>query len=118
MEKQSSRAKITKWSFSNDYHFGDFRGNALEMLRRGYDLHLHYANFGTRTLMIRLPNGLPDIEVAKKYLDGESLRFVRDKNSQAGCLVLEPAYEPDDFEELSDIEELVDRLVPLRAEIL
>ena len=44
--RQSSRAEITPWSFHNEYHYGDFRGNAKEMLRRGYDLHLHYANFG------------------------------------------------------------------------
>ncbi|MBW3597483.1 MAG: hypothetical protein KY475_09445 [Planctomycetes bacterium] len=64
MERQSSRAEITPWSFDNSYHYGDFRGNALEMLRRGYDVHLHYANFGARKLMIRLPHGLPDPEAA------------------------------------------------------
>ena len=52
MHAQSSRAEITPWSFDNEYHYGGFRGNAEEMLRRGYDLHLHYANYGTRTLMI------------------------------------------------------------------
>ena len=55
MRRQSSRAEITPWTFDNEYHFGDFRGKADEMLRRGYDLHLHYANFGIRRLMIRLP---------------------------------------------------------------
>lgn len=29
------------------------------MMRRGYDVHLHYANFGVRKLMFRLPQGLP-----------------------------------------------------------
>lgn len=38
MRRQSSRAEITPWSFDNEYHFGDFGGDALEMLRRGYDL--------------------------------------------------------------------------------
>ena len=60
MKEQSSRADITPWSFENEYHYGDFRGDALEMLRRGYDLHLHYANFGIRKvadpLLIR-PDG-------------------------------------------------------------
>ena len=59
MQRQSTRAEITRWSFTNEYHFGDFHGNAIEMLRRGYDLHLHYANFGIRKLMFRLPRGLP-----------------------------------------------------------
>ena len=59
MRQQSSRAEITPWSFDNEYHFGDFRGDALTMLRRGYDMHLHYANFGIRKLLIRLPHNLP-----------------------------------------------------------
>lgn len=41
MERQSTRAHITPWSFENEYHYGDFRGDAAEMLRRGYDFHLH-----------------------------------------------------------------------------
>jgi hypothetical protein len=35
MRRQSSRAEITPREFTNEYHFGDFRGNAMEMLRRG-----------------------------------------------------------------------------------
>ena len=28
MEKQSSRAEITRREFTNEYHYGEFRGNA------------------------------------------------------------------------------------------
>ena len=35
MRQQSSRAEITPWSFDNEYHYGDFRGDPLTMLRRG-----------------------------------------------------------------------------------
>ena len=118
MRRQSSRAEITPRSFENEYHYGDFHGNAVEMLRRGYDIHLHYANFGIRTLFIRLPNGFPDFRAAKPYLDGESLRFLKDKNGPAGTLAIEPSYEPDDLDELWDLGEMLDRLVPLRSEIL
>jgi hypothetical protein len=118
MRKQSSRAEITPWSFDNEYNFGDFRGDALEMLRRGYDLHLHYANFGIRSLFIRLPGGLPDPLAAAPYLDGESLKFVKDKNGSSGTLAIEPAHEPGDLEEIWDFDEWIDRLMPLRAELL
>jgi hypothetical protein len=73
MREQSSRAEITPWSFENEYHFGDFGGDEVEMLRRGYDLHLHYANFGIRKLMIRLPRGLPDAKAAKPYFAEDRL---------------------------------------------
>jgi hypothetical protein len=118
MRQQSSRAAITPWSFENEYHFGDFHGNVVEMLRRGYDIHLHYANFGVRTLLIRLPYGFPNARVAKPYLADDSLRFVKDKQGPGGTLAIEPYYEPGDLDELWDLNEILDRLVPLRSEIL
>jgi hypothetical protein len=118
MERQSSRAEITPWSFDNEYHYGDFGGNEVEMLRRGYDFHLHYANFGVRKLMIRFPNGLPDAKAAKPYVEGESLRFLKDKRGQGGILGVEPFFEPGDLDDLWDLNHLLDRLLPLRAEIL
>ncbi len=118
MRQQSTRAEITPWSFENEYHYGDFHGNAVEMLRRGYDIHLHYANYGIRTLLIRLFSGLPDAKAAKPYLDDESLRFRKDKRGPGGVLEIRPFHEPGDLDELWDLGELLDRLVPLRSEIL
>lgn len=55
MRRQSSRAEVTRWRFENEYHYGNFHGNTLEMTRRDYDVHLHYANFGIRKIMLQLP---------------------------------------------------------------
>ena len=118
MRRQSSRAEITPWSFTNEYHFGDFGGNAIEMLRRGYDIHLHYANYGIRSLYFRLPQGFPDSKAAKPYLEGTSIRFVKDREGSGGTLAIEPSHEPGELEELWDLEEVFDRLAPLRSEIL
>ena len=118
MHRQSSRAEITPWSFENEYHYGDFRGNAEEMLRRGYDIHLHYANFGIRKLLIRFPHGLPDARAAKPYLAKDSLRFLKDKKGSGGILSIEPYHEPGDLDDLWGFDAILDRLVPLRAEIL
>ncbi|WP_454855218.1 hypothetical protein [Promicromonospora soli] len=51
----STRARITATSFVNEYHWGDFRGDPLQLVRRHYDAHLYYANWGTRRLILRLP---------------------------------------------------------------
>jgi hypothetical protein len=118
MRQQSSRAEITPWSFDNEYHFGDFHGDALTMLRRGYDIHLHYANFGIRKLLIRLPRNLPDTPGAMPYFTEDGLHFHNDKHSQSGILSVDPSHEPGDQEELWEVDDLLDRLVPLRAEIL
>lgn len=118
MERQSTRAEITPWSFDNEYHYGDFRGNSLEMLRRGYDIHLHYANYGVRNLFIRLPVGFPNATLAKPYVGHESLKFLKDKKGPGGTLAIRPYYEPGDLEELWGLGELLERLVPLRSDIL
>ncbi len=118
MRKQSSRAEITPWSFDNEYQFGDFRGNAVEMLRRGYDLHLHYANYGIRKLLIRFPHGLPNAGAVKPYFGPDSLRFAEDEQGPGGILWLAPYHEPGDLEELWGFGDLLNRLGPIRAEIL
>ncbi|MGA2443705.1 MAG: hypothetical protein ABSH08_22350, partial [Tepidisphaeraceae bacterium] len=118
MRRQSSRAEITSWSFENEYDFDDFHGNTVEMLRRGYDFHLHYSNFGDRKLMIRLPNGLPDAKAAEPYLDDESLYFQKDKQGRGGILCLEPYFEAGQLDDLWELDGILDRLLPLRGEIL
>jgi hypothetical protein len=118
MRRQSSRAEITPWSFDNEYHFGDFRGDAVEMLRRGYDFHFHYANFGVRELMIRIPNGLPDPKATEPYFEKESLYFLKDKRGQGGILCIKPFFESGDLDELWELGNFFDRLLPLRSEIL
>jgi hypothetical protein len=118
IKRQSTRAQITPWSFDNEYGFGDFHGNSLEMLRRGYDIHLHYANFGVRTLMIRLPVGFPDEATAKPYLMSESIEVRKDKKGPGRILIIEPGFEPGELEDLWDLDDFMDRFLPLRAEIL
>lgn len=115
MRKQSSRAEITSWSFENEYDFGDFHGNAVEMLRRGYDFHFHYANFGVRNLMIRFPNGLPDAKAAEPYFEEDSLHFLKDKQGRGGILCVEPYFEAGELDDLSELEGFLDRLLPLRG---
>jgi hypothetical protein len=118
MRRQSTRAEITPWAFDNEYHYGDFHGDAAEMLRRGYDLYLHYANFGVRTLQMRLPYGLPDPAAAAPYLGEEFVQFLPDKRGPGGILVIEPYFEAGELDELWDLDEVLGRLPPLRAEIL
>jgi hypothetical protein len=118
MEKQSSRAEITPWSFENEYHFGDFRGDAGAMLRRGYDFHFHYANFGIRKLMIRLPNGLPDAKAAAPYLKKRGAQFSKDNDGPGGILSIEPFFEAGELEDLWELDGVLDRLLALREEIL
>jgi hypothetical protein len=120
MERQSSRAEITKWEFTNEYHYGDFRGEAEEMLRRGFDLHLHYANFGIRKLMIRLPGGLPcDRRTFEAFCPEYGVAWIGDKKGKGGSLEISPQAEPDSYDEyMDDLGGLLPRLAPLREALI
>ena len=60
LRRISSRAEITSTRFTNVYNYGDFHGRPRKLMERWFDLHLYLANWGTRTLMIRLPKRLVD----------------------------------------------------------
>ncbi|PBC52143.1 hypothetical protein CJ179_01790 [Rhodococcus sp. ACS1] len=69
----STRARITATSFVNEYHWGNFRGDPNRMMERFYDAHLYLANWGTHRIMLRLPRGLLDIDVARDYSVGDQV---------------------------------------------
>ncbi len=116
MQTQSSRAEITKWEFTNEYHYGDFHGNAEEMLRRGYDVHLHYANYGTRLLMFRLPGGLPwDRKTFEAYLPEYGIKWHPDKQGRGGILEIQPEADGGSFDDgLFEVDALLAEIAPVR----
>ena len=116
---QSSRAEITRWSFENEYHFGDFRGDPEKLLTRGYDIHLHYANYGVRKVMMRLPSGPPfSKSVWTKYVDGERLTWKKDKKGPAGTLILSPFNDGGTIDQIWEPDEYVDDVVAVRNDLV
>lgn len=99
MEKQSTRADISQWKFTNEYHFGDFHGNATEMLRRGYDVHLHFANFGIRKLAFRLPQLPCDKKTFAAFEVDYGIEWKKDKRGTAGILTFEPEADAGTYDE-------------------
>lgn len=63
----STRARITATSFTNEYHWGDLRGDPRTLMQRYYDAHLYLANWGTHRVMLRLPRSLLSPETAEPY---------------------------------------------------
>src|SRR5712671_3894706 len=63
----SSRAEITATRFTNEYQWGDLKGDPRKMVERYFDAFLYLANWGTRQLMFRLPRGVLDAETARQY---------------------------------------------------
>lgn len=67
VRRLSTRATITATSFTNEYHWGDFKGSPDELIQRHYDAHLYFANWGTHRVMFRLPRTVLDPELAEQY---------------------------------------------------
>lgn len=116
MRQQSTRARITRWEFTNEYQWGDFHGNARGMLRQGFDVHLHYANFGIRRLMFRLPTGLPaDRSVVKAFCEADGIGWDADKKGPGGILEFNPNADASDFNEvLYGLDEFLRSIAPVR----
>jgi hypothetical protein len=63
----SSRSNVSSTSARFVYHYGDFRGNPMNVLREYFDLHLYFANWGTKQLMLKFPIDSVDYWALKKY---------------------------------------------------
>ena len=113
----STRARITATSFTNEYHWGDLKGDPVRWMERWFDLHLYLANWGTRRLMIRLPQRL----VARPRLDRflRCVDFVRIREAGDNLIVdiLQDDDEPDYTYEDDDTDGLA-AMAPLRADVL
>jgi hypothetical protein len=67
LRQLSTRAEITATRFTNEYHWGSFRGDPQQMMADYFDAFLYLANWGTRHLMIRVPRAALDTELAGQY---------------------------------------------------
>jgi hypothetical protein len=72
----SSRAEISATRFTNEYSYGDFRGDPGRLLEEYFDAYLYAANWGTRELAFRLPRTLLDAETARRCCGEEDRAWV------------------------------------------
>jgi hypothetical protein len=107
----SSRAEISSTRFVNEYNFGDFKGDADEFLHRWFDAHVYFVNWGTYRFCMALPGGRAEAELYSVYLPDDLTSFQK----QRIVLHLERSEESPDY---IDDEEWMERLLPLRNEVL
>lgn len=112
----STRATITATSFSNEYQWGNFKGNPDRLMERYFDAFVYITNWGTRQLQLRFPRRLLPPDVVAPYcvsnrlelrVAGEYtvLTFLADDESGYWELDRDPA-------------EWLPALVPLREELM
>jgi len=109
----STRASITATSFTNEYHWGDFKGSPEEMMQHYYDAHLYLANWGTHRIMLRLPRTLLDPKIAEQYCvdDQVSMSTTRD------YVILDLTSEDEAGEWVDDAEDSLSAIVGVRSEL-
>ncbi len=95
LRQLSTRAEITATRFTNEYHWGNFRGDPQRMMERYFDAFLYLANWGTRHLMFRLPQAALDTEFTEQYCYTDAASII-----EAGDHLIISMYadrDPDDF---------------------
>jgi hypothetical protein len=110
----STRATITSTRFVNEYHWGDLKADPARWMERYFDAFLHFANWGTHWLMLRLPSQVLDLRTARQYLSGHAARA----RSAGEFTILEFLSEEEPGDEWYDEGEgALSSLIPLRADL-
>ncbi|TXL78764.1 hypothetical protein FHP25_07150 [Vineibacter terrae] len=68
LRKISSRGEISAHGFVNSYQWGDFKGEPRRLMADWFDLFIHWTNWGTRSLMLRVPRRYLDPIAVKPYV--------------------------------------------------
>ena len=110
----STRAEITPTSFTNTYHWGDFKGDPSALMNRYFDAFAYVANWGTHRLMFRIPRGFLDVDTAQEYCDGEVVSLTARKEH----VVLEFSSNVDPDDEWTEGEHWMPSLVSIRDELM
>jgi hypothetical protein len=113
LRRLSSRATITRTRFTNEYNYGDFRGDPRKLVEKHFDAFLYFANWGTREISLRVPRGALDLATAKRYASGHAASARR----KGDYVILELASEREggDYHELD--EGVLDEIAPIRADL-
>ncbi|MCZ0945359.1 MAG: hypothetical protein OXJ53_20075 [Gammaproteobacteria bacterium] len=117
LRRLSSRAQITATSFTNEYNYGDFKGDPRQLMTRWFDLHLYVANWGTRRFMMRLPKRLFDRNRFDALMMATDLAAVTEAGDN---LILDICDDGEDREyvDWEDGSGWLGALAPLRADLL
>jgi hypothetical protein len=110
----SSRAEISATRFTNEYSFGDFRGDPGRLLEEYFDAYLYAANWGTRELAFRLPRALLDAQTAQRYCAEEHRAWV---TQTAEHVIVRFRWDDDEGDDWIEGAGLLDPLLAARGEL-
>jgi hypothetical protein len=109
----STRARITPTSFTNEYEWGNFKGDADTWMETYFDGFLYLANWGTREVQLAVPARLLPADTASRYCFSEAAS----SRVKSGKLILTFLSEQEADEEWIDGEGNLSSLLQIRNEL-
>jgi len=113
LRSYSTRARITRTSFVNDYSWGSFKGNEDAWMEKYFDAFLYVANWGTQVLKLRLPSRLLDLKTAQEYCAGDSAYAWESQ----GNIILSFVSEEEGEWDWVEGDGIISPVIPVRAEL-
>ena len=111
----SSRAKVSSTSAYFVYNYGDFRGEPEEVLDRCFDVMVYFANYGVRTVMVRLPKDV----ISERSLQPYTIDyFIKTSTTEKSVILALNIISEDYYVWIEDDESWIDELCEVRNEIL
>jgi hypothetical protein len=113
----STRARITPVSFSNEYNWGDFKGNPDKLMERYFDAHVYVANWMTAIFKVRVPAETLAKGTVEAMAASEALDF---KTTKSHWIITWRLEESENYERFGqeDGRGWMARLAPVRDELL
>ncbi len=114
----SSRADVSRFRLRNVYNYGDFHGNVTTLLKY-YDAFFYISNWGTVQFALALPEGCLNQEAIQTYLTGYDREetILSFQNIEGRPIIWWERNEEDRFE-WTEGEGIIDRLIPIREELI
>jgi hypothetical protein len=117
LRRLTTRATITPSRLQNVYHWGDFKGDPLELMGRYFDAFVYVANWGTHQFMLRLPRRAFDPGLVQRYCSGECLE-VHAKGDNVILEFMSRDEEGTYWVEDEEAEAWMPALLPLRGDLI
>lgn len=116
MRSCSSRARITSARFTNEYHWGDFKGDTRKWMERYFDAHLYTSNFGSRVFCLRFPIGW----IERKKITPYQVEGALEVTTTRSHLILDFNLdsEPGEYDEDEDNDGLLTSLLAIRRALV
>ena len=110
----SSRARINSRRFENEYNWGDFGADTEKLLKKYFDVHLHYASYGTRIIMFKIPAITVDFSLLKQYDNGATVSVAK----SGSHVIVDITADSDDSEEWWEESPKINKYVSFRDDLM